>query len=148
MFLVLDSLFVELFDVREDLAGFDLCTPVVCTGGAIFDKPPNRSVKPPSAVKLVNAFNAPGFDNNCAKGIADANELDDNADASDDADCVCELPPLEFVDEFPLSLLPPLLPLLVPLFPPSELFPSRFKFAFCSSMLWDKRKDRKIFLLG
>lgn len=49
------------------------CTPVVCTGGPPkLAKPPNKSVKPLNADKLFNAFNAPGFDNNCANGIADA----------------------------------------------------------------------------
>lgn len=52
------------------------CTPVVCMGGPLsVARPPNRSVRPPKAVRLESAFKAPGFDNNCANGIAVANEL-------------------------------------------------------------------------
>lgn len=38
-------------------------------------KPPNRSVRPPSAVRLESAFKAPGLASNCANGIAVASEL-------------------------------------------------------------------------
>lgn len=48
-------------------------TPVVCTGreDALFALP-NKSVRPPNAVKLDNAFKAPGFESNWANGSADA----------------------------------------------------------------------------
>lgn len=53
-----------------------LCTPVVCTGGpAKLAKPPSISVRLLNAVKLWSAFNAPGFVNNWANGIADAKGL-------------------------------------------------------------------------
>lgn len=51
------------------------CTPVVWTGGPRLDKFPNKSVKPPSADKLVSALSAPGFESNWANGIAEANAL-------------------------------------------------------------------------
>lgn len=62
--------------------GFGRYAPVVCTGGpdaavSPLDndvKPPNSSVSPPSADKLVNADSAAGLDKSCAKGMAAAKE--------------------------------------------------------------------------
>lgn len=54
-----------------------LCTPVVWIGGPAVKlaKPPRISVRLLNAVKLWSAFNAPGFVNNWANGIADAKGL-------------------------------------------------------------------------
>lgn len=94
----------ELLEFGERIRGpkfFERCTPVVCIGGPpILAKPPNKSVRPPNADKLDSAFNAPGFANNCAKGMADAKGLlvvedDDDAVRVDEPDWL----PL-FVDEW------------------------------------------------
>lgn len=97
-------------------------TPVVCTGVvALVCAPPNNSVKPPNADKLVNAFNAPGFDRSCANGIALARGEADTAAAAEDAGVGVAVVP------------PPLVGLLV-------WVASRL--AFCSSTL-KKRKETK-----
>lgn len=64
--------------------GFGRYAPVVCNGGPLAAavgrpvvndvKPPNSSVSPPSADKLVNAERAAGLDKSCAKGMAAAKE--------------------------------------------------------------------------
>lgn len=43
---------------------------MVWTGGAPACPPPNNSVKPPSALRLVSALRAPGFANSWARGMA------------------------------------------------------------------------------
>lgn len=142
------SLLAALFDGRgRALKAFARWTPVVWTGGPRFVKPPNKSVKPPRAVRLVRAFNAPGFESNWASGIADAKAAADVAASADD-DPVLFAPLVTFGG---LGVALTLLLLFVKfgaLVPFVAEFPdcSCVRFAFCSSTLWDKRKDRKIFL--
>lgn len=140
------SLLAALFEGRaRPLKTLVRCTPVVWTGGPRFVKPPNKSVKPPRAVRLVRAFRAPGFESNWASGIADAKAAADVAASVDDGPVVLAPPFGGFAGALTLLLLFVKLAALVPFV---AEFPdcSCVRFAFCSSTLWDKRKDRKIFV--
>lgn len=133
------NLFMSLLTAFADglwreLNVFARCTPVVCTGGPRFDRPPSKSVRPPRAVKLVRAFNAPGFESNCANGIADASAAAFDV-TSDEGSVVAETVVGAVVD----GIFPLLLEFPVPAFADC----SCVRFAFCSSTLWDKRKDRE-----
>lgn len=115
--------FIEFGERTRGVKFFCLCTPVVCTGGPpiLLANPPNKSVKPPKADKLVNAFSAPGLVNSWANGIADAKELLELDDAINDVvlfDCVL-LPPADGDDD-------------------DWLFDS-WRLAFWSSTLWGIR---------
>lgn len=115
---------------------------MVCTGGPKLLRPPSKSVRPPRAVRLVSAFNAPGFDSNCASGIADANVLDVNAFDVGEDEGFPPPPPLLFVVTAVTFPLPFAATGTAPPLPFAAAACSCVRFAFCSSTLWDKRKDR------
>lgn len=129
------SLLAALFVGRaRALKAFARFTPVVWTGGPKFVKPPNKSVSPPRAVRLVRAFSAPGFESNWASGIAEAKAAADAASVDAGADVF--VVPLGGLELLFVTLDP-----FVPAFPDC----SCVRFAFWSSTLWDKR-IRKIFV--
>lgn len=150
LFSLFKSLFAALFEGRDRaVKTLVRWTPVVWTGGPRFVKPPNKSVKPPRAVRLVRAFNAPGFESNWASGIAEARAAADAAASVDGLFPDAFAPLVTFAG---LAATLTLLLLFVKLAAPDPFvaeFPdcSCVRFAFCSSTLWDKRKDRK-FLFG
>lgn len=148
LFSLFISLLAALFEGRgRALKTLVRWTPVVWTGGPKFVRPPNKSVKPPRAVRLVRAFNAPGFESNWASGIADARAAADVA-ASVEVGPVVFAPPVTFEGFAAALTLLLLFVKLAALVPFVAEFPdcSCVRFAFCSSTLWDKRKDRKIFV--
>ena len=93
------------------LADRDLYTPVVCIEGLNWDKLPSRSVNPPRVDKLVNALRASGLANNWANGRAETNGLA----MTDVAGAVVVLVDVEVGLDVVFS-----------------------RFAFWSSMLWDR----------
>lgn len=108
---------------------------------APLDRLPSRSDSPPRADRLVRAFSAPGLESSWASGMAEASGLLAMALALATA---AEL-------ELPAVLLEPVLPLEfgssgfteVPVLAVPEAAASSPRFAFCSSTLLGKEREKE-----
>lgn len=89
--------------------------------GAKLARPPNKSVSPPNAVKLVSALSAPGLASNCANGNADAKGFGVDVDSESPT-------PDESADDVSVNALL------------NGVLSLSCRFAFWSSTLWKKEK--------